>query len=274
LGWLADSTAVIRSDQETEGIMMARHLACAAVGLACLVPMAAQAQYTAYMPAVSQEQIAVNVRAAGLSPLSRPALRGAVYYLRAMSRANVEMRVAVDARSGRVLSATRVSDTQRAAVGSPVPDAPPRYEPRVRGSGYSETAPLPPADVPVAAQPAPAQIAAPPATAKKLAAQPPRAPAAGSPAAATPAASAAAAPATETPAANASAAPAAPAAAAGAPAATPAPSAPAGEVTGAVRAQPAKPPAPASADLRPAIPATSAPAKPPAVTMVPIAPLE
>jgi hypothetical protein len=281
LGWLADSTAVIRSDQETEGIMKARHLACAAVGLACLVPMAAQAQYTAYMPAVSQEQIAVNVRAAGLSPLSRPALRGAVYYLRAMSRANVEMRVAVDARSGRVLSATRVSDTQRAAVGSPVPDAPPRYEPRVRGSGYSETAPLPPADVPVAAQPAPAQIAAPPATAKKLAAQPPRAPAAGSsaagsPAAATPAASAAAAPATETPAANASAAPAAPAAAAGAPAATAsaAPSAPAGEVTGAVQAQPAKPPAPASADLRPAIPATSAPAKPPAITMVPIAPLE
>jgi hypothetical protein len=257
--------------------MKARHLACAAVGLACLVPMAAQAQYTAYVPAVSQEQIAVNVRAAGFSPLSRPALRGAVYYLRAMSRANVEMRVAVDARNGRVLSATRVSDTQRAAVGSPVPDAPPRYEPRVRGSGYSETAPLPPADVPVAAQPAPAQIAAPPAPAKKLAAQPPRAPAAGSPAAATPAASTAAAPTAETPAApSAAAAPAAPAPAAGAPAATAsaAPSAPAGEVTGAVQAQPAKPPAPASADLRPAIPATSAPAKPPAVTMVPIAPLE
>jgi hypothetical protein len=281
LGWPADSTAVIRSDKETEGIMKARHLACAAVGLACLVPMAAQAQYTAYMPAVSQEQIAVNVRAAGLSPLSRPALRGAVYYLRAMSRANVEMRVAVDARSGRVLSATRVSDTQRAAVGSPVPDAPPRYEPRVRGSGYSETAPLPPADVPVAAQPAPAQIVAPPAPAKKLAAQPPRAPAAGSPApgspaAATPAASTAATPATETPAASASAAPAAPAAAAGAPAATAsaAPSAPSGEVTGAVQAQPAKPSAPASGDLRPAISATPAPAKPPAVTMVPIAPLE
>jgi hypothetical protein len=245
--------------------------------------VAAQAQYTAYMPAVSQEQIAVNVRAAGLSPLSRPALRGAVYYLRAMSRSNVEMRVAVDARSGRVLSATRVSDTQRAAAGSPVPDAPPRYEPRVRGSGYSETAPLPPADVPVAAQPAPAQIAAPPAPAKKLAAQPPRAPAAGSPAAgspaagspaaATPAASATAAPAIETPAASASAAPAAPAPAAGDPAATAstAPSAPASDVTGAVQAQPA---APASADLRPAIPATSAPAKPPAVTMVPIAPLE
>lgn len=259
--------------------MKARLLAYVA-GLACLGPVAAQAQYTAYMPAVSQEQIAVNVRAAGFAPLSRPALRGAVYYLRAMSRANVEMRVAVDARNGRVLSATRVSDTQRAAVGSPVPDAPPHYEPRVRGSGYSETAPLPPADVPVAAQPAPAQIAAPPAPAKKLAAQPPRGPAAstpaaGNPAAATPAASTAAAPATETPAANASAAPAAPAPAAGAPAATAAaPSAPAGDVTGAVQAQPAKPPAPASADLRPAIPATSAPAKPPAVTMVPIAPLE
>ena len=124
--------------------MKARHLACAAVGLACLVPVAAEAQYTAYMPAVSQDQIAVNVRAAGFAPLSRPALRGAVYYLRAMSRGNVEMRVAVDARSGRVLSATRVSDTQRAAAQSPVPEAPPRYEPRVRGSGYSEAVPLPP----------------------------------------------------------------------------------------------------------------------------------
>jgi hypothetical protein len=248
---------------ETEGNMKARHLACAAVGLACLVPIAAEAQYTAYMPAVSQEQIAVNVRAAGFAPLSRPALRGTVYYLRAKSRDNVEMRVAVDARTGRVLSATRVSDTQRAVAESPVPDAPPRYQPRIRGTGYSETAPLPPADVPVAAQPVPAPIAPPPAPAKKLAAQPPRAPS-------TPVAGAPAAPAAEAPA-TAAAAP--PAPAAGTPAATASatPSAPAGDVTGAVQAQPAKPP---EADLRPAIPATTAPGKPPAVTMVPIAPLE
>jgi hypothetical protein len=264
--------------------MKARLLACAA-GFACLVPIAAGAQgYSVYMPAVSQEQVAVNVRAAGFAPLSRPALRGAVYYLRAMSRGNVEMRVAVDARSGRVLSATRVSDTQRAVAESPVPDAPPRYEPRVRGSGYSETAPLPPSDVPVASQPAPAApIAPPPAPAKKLAA--PRAPAASTPAAAasaappastpsagTPAASASVAPAASTPAASAAAPPAAPAANATAAAAL---IAPAAEVTGTVpQAQPAKPPA--AAELRPAIPATSAPAlaKPPAVTMVPIAPLE
>ncbi len=252
--------------------MKARHLACAAVGLACLVPVAAEAQYTAYMPAVSQEQVAVNVRAAGFAPLSRPARRGAVYYLRAKTRGNVEMRVAVDARSGRVLSATKVSDIQRAAADSPVPDAPPRYEPRVRGSGYSETAPLPPADVPVASQPAPAApLAAGPG--KKLAA--PRAPstpataAAALPATSTPSA---ATPAESTPAATASAAPATstPTASAAAPAA------PAAEVTGAVpQAQAAKPPA--SAELRPAIPGTtpaSAPAKPPAVTMVPIAPLE
>jgi hypothetical protein len=250
--------------------MKARHLACAAVGLACLVPVAAEAQYTAYMPAVSQEQVAVNVRAAGFAPLSRPALRGAVYYLRAKSRGNVEMRVAVDARSGRVLSATRVSDTQRAATESPVPDAPPRYEPRMSGTGYSETAPLPPADVPVASQPSPAApVAAPPA--KRLAA--PRAPgtpataAAVAPPVGTPSASTASA---TPPAASASAAP-----AAGTPAASAAaPAAPTTEVTGAVpQAQPAKPPA--SAELRPAIPATTpAPAKPPAVTMVPIAPLE
>jgi hypothetical protein len=186
-----------------------------------------------------------------------------------MSRGNVEMRVAVDARTGRVLSATRVSETQRAAAESPVPDTPPRYEPRIRGSGYSETAPLPPADVPVAAQPAPAAPIATP-SAKKLAARPPRTPSA--PAAGEPAASASAAPASSTPSA-------APAPAAGAPAETaaaaPAANAPAGDVTGAVpQAQPAKPPASAAADLRPAIPATSAPANPPAVTMVPIAPLE
>jgi hypothetical protein len=274
LGWPADSTAVIRFEVETEGNMKARLLACAA-GLACLVPIAAGAQgYSVYMPAVSQEQVAANVRASGFAPLSRPALRGAVYYLRAMSRGNVEMRVAVDARSGRVLSATKVSDTQRAAAESPVPDAPPRYEPRIRGSGYSETAPLPPADVPVASQPIPAApVAAAPAPTKKLAA--PRAPAVSPPAAAT-----AAAPAASTPAASASAAlaPAAPAATAAAPAAgapaantsTAAASAPATEVTGAVQTEPAKQP-----ELRPAIPATTpAPAKPAAVTMVPIAPLE
>jgi hypothetical protein len=273
--------------------MKARLLAYAA-GLACLVPVAAQAQYTAYMPAVSQDQIAVNVRASGFTPLSRPALRGAVYYLRAMSRGNVEMRVAVDARTGRVLSATKVSDTQRAAAQSPVPDAPPRYEPRIRGSGYSETAPLPPSDVPVANEPAPALPPA-AAPAKKLAAQPrtplangPGATAPGTPAASPPAATAATTPAASTPATSASAAPSAdtPAAsAATAPSAdTPAASAAAAPaagtpktdvtVTGAVSAQPAKPPAAAAADLRPAISATPAPAKPPAVTMVPIAPLE
>jgi hypothetical protein len=245
--------------------MKARHLACAAVGLACLVPVAAEAQYTAYMPAVSQDQVAVNVRAAGFAPLSRPALRGAVYYLRAKSRGNVEMRVAVDARSGRVLSATPVSETQRAATASPVPDAPPRYAPRMSGSGYSETAPLPPADVPVASQPTPAApLAAGPA--KKLAA--PRAPS-------TPATAAAAAPATSTPSEGTPAASASAAPAASTPAAsTAATAAPPAEVTGAVpQAQAVKPPA--SAELRPAIPATTpAPAKPPAVTMVPIAPLE
>ncbi len=261
--------------------MKARLLAYAA-GLACLVPVAAQAQYTAYMQAVSQEQVAVNVRAAGFAPLSRPALRGAVYYLRAKSRSNVEMRVAVDARTGRVLSATRVSDTQRAVAESPVPDEPPRYEPRVRGSGYSETAPLPPADVPVASQPAPTLPPAPPVTAppaRKLAAQPrtplangPAANAHAAPAASPPAATASATPAASTPAASASTAPAegTPAASASA---TPAAGTPAAEVTGAVpQAQPANPPAAAAVELRPAIPATPSPAKP--VTMVPIAPLE
>jgi hypothetical protein len=258
--------------------MKTRLLAYAA-GLACLVPVAAQAQYTAYMQAVSQEQVAVNVRASGFTPLSRPALRGAVYYLRAKSRGNVEMRVAVDARTGRVLSATPVSDTQRAAAQSPVPEAPPRYEPRVRGSGYSETAPLPPGDVPVAAEAAPALPPAVP-PAKKLAAQPrtplakgPGANAPTAPVFSEPAVAAAATPTAAAPAANASAAPVADTPAASASAA-PVTGTPAGEVTTGAVAQPAKPPAAAAAELRPAIPATPTPTKPPAVTMVPIAPLE
>ncbi len=164
--------------------MKARLLACAAAGLAGAglagaVPFAAGAQVPGgapvyaqpYRAATAQDQILANVRAAGLAPLSRPALRGAVFYVRAMSRNNVEVRVAVDARTGRVLAATRVADA-------------PRYEPAIRGQGYSEAAPLPPGEVPLAGRavidpipPAPARAAAP--VQKKFAAQPPARPAGG-----------------------------------------------------------------------------------------------
>jgi hypothetical protein len=181
----------------------ARLLAGAVAGLACAFPVGAGAQVSgadagrpygaqpfasgppAYAGspryAVPSEQITANVRAAGLEPLSRPVLRGAVYYLRAVNRARTEMRVAIDARSGRVLSATRVANEPPAA-GEPGPapasaSAPaPRYEPYVSGRGYSEAAPVPPADVPVEGRPMPPGrvpnygVTSP---AKRLAAQPP-----------------------------------------------------------------------------------------------------
>jgi hypothetical protein len=166
----------------------ARLLAGAVAGLACAFPVGAGAQdagrpygaqpFASGPPAygggpryaLPSDQISANVRAAGLEPLSRPVLRGAVYYLRAVNRARAEMRVAIDARSGRVLSATRVAyeppappaagEPGLAQAQAPVPapaSAPaPRYEPYVSGRGYSEAAPVPPADVPVEGRPMPA----------------------------------------------------------------------------------------------------------------------
>jgi len=178
----------------------ARLLACAVAGLACAFPATAGAQvpgadagrpygaqpFSSGPPvypggaryAVPLDQITANVRAAGLEPLSRPVLRGAVYYLRAVNRARAEMRVAIDARSGRVLSATRVGSEPPApaAAGEPAPAPAPRYEPYTGSRGYSESAPLPPGDVPAGGQPTPPGrapnygVTSP---AKRLAAQPP-----------------------------------------------------------------------------------------------------
>jgi hypothetical protein len=98
--------------------MKSRLLACAAAGLVCAFAARAGAQvsdggtrqsYGAFVSAqpAPPDQITANVRAAGLQPLSRPVLRGAIYYLRAVNPERAEMHVAVDARSGRVLSTTR-----------------------------------------------------------------------------------------------------------------------------------------------------------------------
>jgi hypothetical protein len=173
----------------------ARLLAGAVASLACAFPVAAGAQVSGAQPfasgppsyaggagyALTPEQIAANVRAAGLEPLSRPVLRGAVYYMRAVNRARAEMRVAIDARSGRVLSATRVAYEPPAppAAGEPAsaPAPAPRYEPHTSSRGYSEAAPLPPADVPSGSQsPPPGRVPNYGVTspAKRLAAQPPR----------------------------------------------------------------------------------------------------
>ncbi len=161
--------------------MKARLLAFAAAGLACAFPVAAGAQvsggdaarpYGAGPPppayaagpyangfagAMPPEQVAANVRALGWQPLTRPVLRGPVYIMRALNRRNFELRVAIDARSGRIISATRLAFDQPRAPGAYAtgPAPAPRYEPYLSGPGYSETAPLPPGDVPIDSRPLP-----------------------------------------------------------------------------------------------------------------------
>jgi hypothetical protein len=156
----------------------ARLLARAVAGLVCAFPVGTGAQVSgadagrpygaqpfangspAYAAgpryAVPLDQITANVRARGLEPQSRPVLRGAIYYMRAVNRARAEMRVAIDARSGRVLSATRVAYAPPAppAAVEPAPAPPRRYEPNMSSRGYSEGAQLPPADVPPTNRPA------------------------------------------------------------------------------------------------------------------------
>jgi hypothetical protein len=143
--------------------MKSRLIACLVAGLACTFPAGAGAQvsggdagraYGAFVSgppayaggprhAVPLDQITANVRAAGLQPLSRPMLRGMVYYVRAVNSARVEIRVAIDARSGRVLSATRVAHQPPAPPASEPGPAP---QPYVSGRAYSEA---PPADLPL-----------------------------------------------------------------------------------------------------------------------------
>ena len=127
--------------------MKSRLLACALAGLACTLPVWAGAQ--GWPPAhaggsrhaVPLDQITAIVRAEGLQPLSRPMLRGAVYYVRAVTPGHAEMRVAIDARSGHVLSSTRVARELPERTASEPGPAP---QPYVSGRGYSEA---PPADL-------------------------------------------------------------------------------------------------------------------------------
>jgi hypothetical protein len=135
--------------------MKSRLLACAVAGLACTFAARADAQvsggdagraYGAFVSgppayagapryAVPLDQITANVRAAGLQPLSKPMLR-----------------VAIDARSGRVLSATRVAHKPPELPASEPGPAP---QPYVSGRGYSEA---PPTNLPLEGRAMPPKI--------------------------------------------------------------------------------------------------------------------
>jgi len=107
-----------------------------------------------YEDALPPYEILASVRSAGFRPLSRPVRRGPVYVVFAADRYLVDVRVMVDARTGRVVSATRLAGALSGGPGydghdvmprsqtlgyPPLADHPPR--------GY-ERPPVPPANVP------------------------------------------------------------------------------------------------------------------------------
>jgi hypothetical protein len=99
-------------------------------------------------------EILASVRSAGFHPLSRPVRRGPVYVLFAADRYLVDVRVTVDARTGRVMSATRLAGALSGGPGYDGHDVMPRsqtlgYPPVAEHPprGY-ERAPVPPANVP------------------------------------------------------------------------------------------------------------------------------
>jgi hypothetical protein len=98
-------------------------------------------------------EIVASVRSAGFDPLSRPIHRGGVYLVFAIDRYDADVRVTVDAHSGRVLSAMRLAGEVYDEPGHDGYAVPPRasqgyvapYErpPRL----YERAVPMPPADV-------------------------------------------------------------------------------------------------------------------------------
>jgi hypothetical protein len=129
-------------------------LAWAALLLAALSPTrggaqsqlpagAMMAQAAIGMPAdsggLAPSEIIARVRSAGFGPLSRPVQRGGVYILFALDRQYMDVRVTVDASSGRVLSATRLAGTRYGGPG---------YEGYEERSTVYERPPVPPGEIP------------------------------------------------------------------------------------------------------------------------------
>jgi hypothetical protein len=83
-------------------------------------------------------RIIASVRSAGFDPLSRPVQRGGVYFLFAVDRQYMDVRLTVDANTGRVLSATRVAGMRLGGPG---------FEGREALSRAYER-PVPPGDIP------------------------------------------------------------------------------------------------------------------------------
>jgi hypothetical protein len=107
---------------------------------------------------LAPSEIIASVRSAGFDPRSRPFQRGGVYFVFAVDRHYMDVRVTVDAGSGRVLSATRLAGTRFGGPG---------YDGHEAQSRLYERPPVPPADIPNRGAARNTTVAAPP---------PPRAP--------------------------------------------------------------------------------------------------
>jgi hypothetical protein len=88
---------------------------------------------------LAPSEIIASVRSAGFDPRSRPLHRGGVYFVFAVDRHSIDVRVTVDASSGRVLSATRLAGTRYGGPG---------YDGHEVHSRIYERPPVPPADIP------------------------------------------------------------------------------------------------------------------------------
>jgi hypothetical protein len=100
--------------------------------------MVAQAAELTDNGGLGPAEIVARVRAAGFEARSRPVQRGNVFFLFALDRHYMDVRLTVDANSGRVLSATRLAGTRFGGPGYDGHEA----------SRLYERPPVPPANIP------------------------------------------------------------------------------------------------------------------------------
>jgi hypothetical protein len=91
-----------------------------------------------HAPGLPPGEVLIRVRAAGLTPLTRPARRGGVYLVLASDRMGGQLRVVVNAYNGRIMRAVPAHDPrfayQPARPPAAIPGAPPPPAPRVHAA--------------------------------------------------------------------------------------------------------------------------------------------
>ena len=110
----------------------ALYVALSAVCLSWAGGLRAQPMLQPYYPGFSglpPHEVLALVRSAGFDPVSRPVRQGPVYVLRALSPADQEVRVVVDARMGRILKVAAVAPTDPGDFAPPQPIPPGRVLP-------------------------------------------------------------------------------------------------------------------------------------------------